>query len=111
MEKQLYDRFTKAIQNLNSTITLQEVAVNYVYRQIPEAELIQLLNRGLPTFNTKLLEHDVVFRATLEVLAVMESCNTWTEFEHIIGKQQSNKTELDKFNRLLKAFVKNERME
>jgi hypothetical protein len=106
MEKKLYNSLKKAIQKINSTITLQEVAVDYIYSNISEKELIQLVNRGLPTFNTKLLKQKSVFEATLKVLAIMETCNTWAEFEQKKGSKKPNKTELDNFNEVLKTFTK-----
>lgn len=108
MERKLYNSLKKTIQKINSTITLQEVAVDYIYSRIPEKELIQLLNRGMPTFNTKLLKQQAVFESTLKVLAIMDTCNTWGEFEQKISSKKANKVELDSFNKLLKMFVKND---
>ncbi len=86
----LYDKFLEEIQRLNFDKPLQRIAIDYIYKQIPDNEAIRLFNQGLPTFNTAVLKHQLVYEATIKALYVMANSNSKSEFANKIQQYIAN---------------------
>lgn len=103
--KTLYDSFLKEIQRLELNEPLQRIAINYVYKQIPDDEAIRLFNHTLPTFNITLLKHKLVYEATVKALYVMRNSYNKTEFLAEIQKHIA-KNETIAFDEILEKLLK-----
>lgn len=86
----LYDKFLEEMQRLNFDKPVQRIAIDYIYKQIPDNEAIRLFNQGLPTFNAAVLRHKLVYEATVKALYVMANSNSKSEFVNKIQQYIAN---------------------
>jgi len=100
----IYNDIIKETQRLEFNESLQRIAIDYIYKQLSDKEALILFNQNLPDFNIQILNHKLIYDATLNALYVMKDSKSKTEFEYKIQKYIAKNDNIN-FNEILKDLL------
>lgn len=111
--KQVYDSFVEnAVRLSNSLELLQMIATEYIFQELPNSAILQLLKKHpetpVPFFKEEVLENEYVFLQTIKILTLMEASETWKDFKNLNKKRKehlSKNKDIDP-NEQLEGFAK-----